>query len=274
MNDDILISFNEWFVNSLDIDNSDFRDFSEEIDTQTESFLPSFNEEIIETSNSQVENISTEELSGFNVIEVFHQVVDWLTPDNQWNIDEFDGFGNPAQDSEFWQQQQGQNSCAVVAQIGVFESITGTCIPEDKACEIAQQNGWFNPETGTFPDDVGKLLNELGIPTEQKYEANLEDIADALEKGDRVIVGLDAQEIWNPMRDGDDLPIEQANGGHAVWVTGIDTQPDGSVKIILNDSGHPNGKMASVDAVDFINAWEDYGNFLVVADAPNEVVPV
>ena len=64
---------------------------------------------------------------------------------------------------------------------------------------------------------MGKLLNELGIPTEQKYHANLEDIADALEKGDRVIVGLDANEIWNPMRDANGAAIEQTNAGQRTY---------------------------------------------------------
>jgi hypothetical protein len=27
--------------------------------------------------------------------------------------------------------------------------------------------------------------------------------------------------------------------------------------------------MTSIDAVDFLNAWEDYSNFIVVADAPD-----
>ncbi|NJO65669.1 MAG: hypothetical protein HC836_48625 [Richelia sp. RM2_1_2] len=102
--------------------------------------------------------------------------------------------------------------------------------------------------------------------------ASLEDIADALEKGDKIIVGLDANEIWSPLRDAmTGSPVEQTNGGHAVWVTGIDTEPDGSVKIILNDSGTDSGQMKAVDAQDFLNAWDDYGNLLLVADTPELV---
>ncbi|WP_414545180.1 hypothetical protein [Nostoc sp. CCY0012] len=269
MIDDILRSCEEWFIDEF---NSDDILSPEKMDMQTESLLSYSDEVILDTSDSSVENISIEELSAFNIVDVFHQLLDWVIPDNQWDVGEFDGFGNPVENSQFWQQQRGQSSCAVVAQTSVFESITGICIPEEKACEIAQENGWFDPEIGTRPSDVGKLLNELGVPTEQKYNANLEDIADALEKGDSVIVGLDANEIWNPMRDANSAPIEQTNAGHAVWVTGINTQADGSVKIILNDSGNPNGKMASVDALDFLNAWEDYSNFLVVADAPEQTI--
>ncbi|MGK7893675.1 MAG: hypothetical protein AB4372_08635 [Xenococcus sp. (in: cyanobacteria)] len=268
MIDDILNNFQEWFFDGF---NSENTLSVKEVDIETDSLSIYSDEIAIETSeNSEtvVDNFYPEELSVLNVVDSLHNLLNWFVPENQWNIDEFDGWGSPEEHAQFWQKQQGENSCAVVAQTNIYESITGNRISEEQACEIAQENGWFDPETGTHPNDVGKLLNELGIPTEQRYDAELDDIADALEKGDRVIVGLDANEIWYPLRDNFGNPIEQTNAGHAVWVTGVDTQPDGSVKIILNDSGHPNGKMAVIDAVDFVNAWQDFGNFLVVADAP------
>ncbi|MEA5577833.1 C39 family peptidase [Anabaena sp. UHCC 0451] len=258
MLDDILSNFQEWFIDNLNSEDIHENDFSSDAQIIPET--------------SKIENVPETEFSDFNIVEVFNYSLDWFTPDNQWDIADFNGFGEPLENVEFWNQQSGQNSCAVVAQISIFESITGVAISEEEACEIAQKNGWFDPDNGTRPSDVGKLLNELGIPTEQKYDARLDDIADALEKGDRVIVALDAHEIWYPMRDADDTPIEQTNGGHAVWVTGIDTQADGSVKIILNDSGHSDGKMAVIDALDFLNAWEDYSNFIVVADAPDNTI--
>lgn len=198
----------------------------------------------------------------------------WDLPcDQNWHPSQFDGWGNPIAEAEHWQQQQGGNSCAVVAQASVLESITGVDITEAEACQISEANGWFDPETGTTPENIGKFLEHYGIPCEKSYHANLENIADALQKGDKVIVGLDAHEIWHPVRDPmTGFPVEQTNGGHAVWVTGIDTEPDGSVKIILNDSGTPDGQMKVVDALDFLNAWEDYGNLLLVADTPEEVV--
>jgi hypothetical protein len=257
MIDDILGNFQDWFIDNLiteDIQNDD---------SQSENQL------IVEDSVLHIDDVSQTDFHRFNITNELQYLSDIVIPDNQWDIVEFNGFGEPGENAEFWHQQSGQNSCAVVAQISIFESITGVTISEEKACEIAQENGWFDPDIGTYPSDVGKLLNELGVPTDQKYDGHLEDIADALEKGDRVIVALDANEIWSPMRDANGAAIEQPNGGHAVWVTGIDTQPDGSVKIILNDSGHPDGKMTSIDAVDFLNAWEDYSNFIVVADAPD-----
>ncbi|MFN9557113.1 MAG: hypothetical protein ACK56B_00830 [Dolichospermum sp.] len=261
MIDDIFGNFQHWFMDS-----------SEPEDIQDDDFLSHHHDVISQDVNSDIDHIPHTDFSGFNIVDDFQHSLDWFIPDNQWDVTDFNGFGEPMENADFWHQQSGQNSCAVVAQISIFESITGVHISEEKACEIAQENGWFDPDIGTRPSDVGKLLNKLGVPTDQKYDGHLEDIADALEKGDRVIVALDANEIWSPMRDANGAAIEQPNGGHAVWVTGIDTQPDGSVKIILNDSGHPDGQMKAIDAVDFLNAWEDYSNFIVVADAPDNTI--
>jgi hypothetical protein len=81
-------------------------------------------------------------------------------------------------------------------------------------------------------------------------------------------VGLDANEIWDPIYDYFGNPLEQEDGGHAVWVTGIDYGWDGSISIILNDSGTPNGMASVIAYADFMNAWQDYGNFVSIADNP------
>ena len=261
MIDDIFGNFQHWFMDSSDPE-----------DIQDDDFLSHHHYVISQYVNYDINDIPQTDFSESNILHDLQQSLNWFTPNNQWDVRDFNGFGEPMENADFWHQQSGQNSCAVVAQTSIFEAIRGVHISEEKACEISQENGWFDPDIGTRPSDVGKLLNKLGVPTEQKYDSHLEDIADALEKGDLVIVALDANEIWYPMRDADGTAIEQPNGGHAVWVTGIDTQADGSVKIILNDSGNPDGQMTAIDAVDFLNAWEDYSNFIVVADAPDNTI--
>ena len=95
--------------------------------------------------------------------------------------------------------------------------------------------------------------------------ASINTLASTLANGDKPIVALDANEIWYPQRDSYGNPIEQAI---AVWVTGIDGELDGSINIILNDSGTPYGQASVIDYYDFMNAWQDYNNFVVVADNP------
>ncbi len=268
---DILTDFQEWFIDGAITRDENSAELAvvEDIDSSVEFLSPSSDLDRVDFENEAIG-----EPFSFDASDNYLEASNLNLGEQNSEPDALGGVGNPAADAEFWHQQAGANSCAVVAQLSVFESITGEQISEEQASQIAQANGWFDPEIGTRPDDVGKLLNELGVPTEQKYNATLEDIANALEKGDRVIVGLDANEIWNPIHDANGNPIEQPNAGHAVWVTGMEAQPDGTVKLILNDSGHPNGKMVSVDARDFLNAWEDTGNFLVVANVPDRTVIV
>ena len=183
-----------------------------------------------------------------------------------WDSNDFHGVGNPFEDADCYNQQNSPTSCAVVAQISVYESMTGIELPEAVVCELAENAGWYDAETGTSPENVGKILEALGITVERSWDCSLGDIARALTSGDKILVGLDAAEIWDPYRDAvTGMPLEQSFSGHAVWVTGLDFESDGSVKIILNDSGTPEGKMFAVDAVDFLNAWEDTGCFMAVA---------
>lgn len=177
-------------------------------------------------------------------------------------------WGDPLTDQYYWRQQNGQFSCAVVAQISVYQSLTGNYIDEQLACNYAQAQGWFDPRSGTSPVHIGKILNALGISTTQGYNATLNNIAAALAQGDKPIVALDANEIWNPKRDQYGNPVEQTLAGHAVWVTGIDRKANGSFDIVLNDSGKPSGYSNVVSYADFYNAWTDYSYFVSVADNP------
>ncbi|MGF1567072.1 MAG: hypothetical protein ACFCVD_03185 [Nodosilinea sp.] len=177
-------------------------------------------------------------------------------------------YGNPLADAVYWRQQQGANACAVVAQICVYQSLTGQLISEEVASTFAQQKGWFDPLSGTLLEHTGHILDELGIPTYEMYNASFYDLQNALARGDKPIVGLDANEIWSPQYDWYGNSLEQTNGGHAVWVTGIDYEWNGSIGIILNDSGTPNGMASIVNYGDFMNAWQDYNYFLSVADNP------
>ena len=176
-------------------------------------------------------------------------------------------YGNPFADAQYWRLQNG-NTCAVVAQISVYQSLTGQYISEYDASVFAQQQGWFNPATGTPQQYVGHILDYLGVPTYEMSGASLATLEYALAYGDKPIVGLDANEIWTPLRDWYGNPVEQADGGHAVWVTGIDYEWNGSIGIVVNDSGHPNGMASVIDYADFMNAWQDYNYFVSIADNP------
>jgi hypothetical protein len=177
-------------------------------------------------------------------------------------------YGDPLTDAAYWRQQAGGASCAVVAQISVYESLTGYRISEADACNYAQSQGWFDPQTGTQPTNIVSILNALGIATYGGSNSTINQLAYALSVGDKPVVGLDASEIWEPQYDRYGNPLEQADKGHAVWVTGIDVKPNGSVNVVLNDSGTSFGQAEVVSYSDFYNAWQDYDFCMSVADNP------
>jgi hypothetical protein len=177
-------------------------------------------------------------------------------------------YGDPLVDADYWREQNGANSCAVVAQISVYESLTGESISEADAADYAQSQGWFDPDSGTPLADTGNILADLGIETYTSYDVSFTDLEDALAIGDKPIVALDANEIWEPQYDRRGNSLEQSDAGHAVWVTGIDYESNGSVNIILNDSGTPNGSSSVVEYNDFMNAWSDFDSFVAIAENP------
>lgn len=177
-------------------------------------------------------------------------------------------YGDPLTDANYWQYQQHPYSCAVVAQISIYQSLTGQYISEQDASNYAQQQGWFDPNIGTQKEFSGHLLNSLGIGTYQQGDATLSTLESALAMGDKPIVALDGNEIWSPQLDLNGNPVEQANAGHAVWVTGIDYEPNGSIGIVINDSGTPTGMASVIDYNNFLNAWQDFNCFVSVADNP------
>jgi hypothetical protein len=265
MFDDIFLIINDWFDETQEFNLDDFL-----VDQlpNSDDLINDFNNypELDNTDNFVLDNDNFQHFIETEITHNFFSQSDYLSYENDWNSEQFNGVGNPFEDANFWQEQAGSSSCAVVAQMGVYESITGVELPEDAVCQIAEVNGWFDPNSGTSPEALGKILNAFGVTTETQYDASLNDIASALERGDKVIVALDANEIWNPLRDEAGNPIEQEDGGHAVWVTGIDQDEQGNIKVILNDSGISDGQMKVIDGVDFINAWDDFGNHLVIAE--------
>lgn len=166
-----------------------------------------------------------------------------------------------------WHYQGPTNACAIVAQGSIIELLTGEPFDQELAMTWLEEQGYFSPEGGTTLTDMTRLLEAHGVPhAEGSFDVG--QIYDALADGKEVMVALDANEIWFPQEGPDGLPLEwHRPGGHAVWVTGIGyDEASGEWKVVLNDSGHPNGKASMVSLADFVNATDDYGNFAVIVE--------
>lgn len=162
---------------------------------------------------------------------------------------------------EEWHVQEGDNSCAVCSQQFIINEFMDLGLTEEQLCTIAEAKGWFDPENGTSPSDVGNLLELFGIDTHVNYEGGIDDIKDTLDQGGRVIVAVDSIALWV---DGfGNYPVYGAD--HAVEIIGIDDSDPLNVRVILNDSGIENGCGRSVSYLEFMEAWVPSGGFMVSA---------
>jgi hypothetical protein len=169
--------------------------------------------------------------------------------------------GEPDNDGTYWQQQGYPDTCAIKSQGFILERFIGHKIPEKDLVKLAEDEGYYEPGHGTMINDVGQILEHYGIPVEQTYNNALDDLIDKLQHNQKIIVGVDANEIWtnSPLEQLKDL-IFPPEANHAVEVIGYDTE---NQKVILNDPGYPYGKELPVPLSDFKEAWQDSDNFMM-----------
>lgn len=165
-------------------------------------------------------------------------------------------------------QQQYNDTCAIKSQQLILNDF-GIPVTEDQLVQQAQQLDIYRPgQGGTSPEDVGKLLEINGIPCTQHESASIYDLTSALAKGEKIIIGVDSSELWNGgvLTSLEDKFVgEQAD--HALIVAGIDTTNPNDVQVILTDPG-TGQEGARYPIAQFIDAWQDSGNFMVTTDYP------
>lgn len=188
-----------------------------------------------------------------------------------YEIDRFDPYDI---DPNIWQGLD--NTCAIRSQEIILRDY-GIIIPKDMLVKYATEQGWFDPDPnngGTPKGYIGNLIDACGIKTVRTENATIYDIIAELRAGHRVIVSLDANELWvknesnifnrlfgetvNRVNDA----IQNMNGlegaNHALVVAGVNVNPLNplDVKVVLIDSG--DGKVCiEYSLKDFQNAWAD-----------------
>ena len=176
--------------------------------------------------------------------------------------------GVPDDDMEHWHQQAYPDTCAIASQEFILDSVTGVDFSEDELRQQAIDNGWYTPGGGTPLDCMGNLLEANGVDVDKEYGCTLEDLSNKLQGGQKVIVAIDADEIWYQGVDEDDY-LSELNGmpgqgvNHAVQVIGIDNSDPNNPTVILNDPGTPDGQGSRIPADQFIDAWADSNSYMI-----------
>lgn len=171
-------------------------------------------------------------------------------------VNNFDAIsGDPASSMEVWECQGETNRCALFSEKFVIEELTGQDIDIEDFANIAKQHGWFTEDGGTTFLNMNNMLDYYGIENEMSFHNSIEDIEHCLNNGGKIIVSIDADEIWMGKDNNIFAPDSSAN--HAVEVIGVDrTDPDNPM-VILNDSGSPYGKGEMIPLDVFEGAWEE-----------------
>ncbi len=186
-----------------------------------------------------------------------------------WVEDNAPIIGEPTEDMQHWHQQTHQDTCAIVSQEFILDELTGRDFSEDDLRQQAIDNGWYKEGGGTPLDCMGNLLEANGVDVERQNSSSWEDLNQKLAEGQKVMVAIDSDEIWNPGGRDDDNTLDNSLGipgqgvNHAVQVIGIDNSDPNNPMVILNDPGHPEGRGMTVPADQFINAWEDSARYMV-----------
>lgn len=161
-------------------------------------------------------------------------------------------------------QQNYDDTCAIKSQQLILNDF-GIPVTEEVLVAQAEQLNIYSPGQGTSPQDVGKLLELNGVYCTQHTNASIYDLTSALAKGQKVIIGVNSGELWQGEPMGDLVSGEKAD--HALIVAGIDTTNPGDVQVILTDPG-TGEEAARYPMAQFLDSWNDSGNFMVTTDAP------
>lgn len=174
--------------------------------------------------------------------------------------------------------QGNEGVCAIRSQQIILRDY-GIDISLDELKQYATENGWYNPspEGGTPMWAIGNLLLSCNVPCQQSVDNTVYDLINELAQGHRVIVGVDANELWAD-RNHDTMAgvkewfkdfFEGETPNHALVVAGVDVNPDNpdDIKVILTDPGTSDLRI-EYKLDDFMDAWKDSQCFMVSTDTP------
>lgn len=170
-------------------------------------------------------------------------------------------------------QQPDDHSCALRSQQIVLRDF-GIDIPFKDLEQIALENGVYTNE-GTYTYDIGKVLQLAGVGMHQTEGNTVDDLINELVHGHRVIVSVDAHELWYNKTMGEKMlnwfkdAIGLQGGNHALIVAGVEIDPTNpkNSKVILTDPGAGHLRI-EYPMEQFKDAWGDSNCFMAATNDP------
>lgn len=136
---------------------------------------------------------------------------------------------------------------------------------EQQLLENAIHNGW-QKQDGTALHNVGRHLEAKGLIVTRRYKSSIEDIAQALDEGDNVIVAVDGGEL---LGNGVEELLEDTLIGpipdHIVVVLSLDAE---NKRVTIYDPNSSNQE-DTYPIEQFEDAWDDSKNYMVTISSSN-----
>lgn len=113
---------------------------------------------------------------------------------------------------------------------------------------------------GVSPDDLARLLSESAAANQVERGYSLEDLAQNIESGSKVIAFVNAGELWDSVVD-----VSRIEGNYPVLVEGVarDPQSQEILGFLVRDPAAP-GRPEFVDAGKLTRSWLDAGGWQIV----------
>ena len=168
-------------------------------------------------------------------------------------------------------QQPDDHSCALRSQQIVLRDF-GIDIPFEDLERYALDAGVYT-ENGTYTYDIGKVVEMAGVGMHQVQGSTIYDLTNELAQGHRVIVSVDANELWyndsvkGKLMNWFDDVFGSQGGNHALIVAGVEVNPadPNDVNVVLTDPGA--GHLRIEYPLDqFMDAWQDSNCFMAATD--------
>lgn len=212
---------------------------------------------------------------GINAEENFQQESETLN--NSEKMKNYRTYGESGENisDPIYVQQPDDHSCGLRSQQIVLRDF-GIDIPFEDLEKMALDAGVYSDD-GTYTYDIGKVLEMAGVGMHQVRGGTIYDLTNELAQGHRVIVSVDAHELWyNDTVGGkvmnwlDDVFGSQG-GNHALIVAGVEVNPANpkDAMVVLTDPGAGELRI-EYPLNQFMDAWRDSNCFMV---ATNEAAP-
>ena len=273
MVDETLSTYDDWnqivqddiFTDSFDIPNIEGNLDASDIFPQNEDSIYA---ETVDVSYD-VDNITVTENDKINTV---NSNIQTMTNTIKIGTSNYGETGQNIKDPIFIQQPD-DHSCALRSQQIILRDF-GIDIPFKDLEKIAKENGVYSDD-GTSMCDVGKVLDIAGVGMHQVIGCNMFDLTNELAQGHRVIVGVDANELWyndsitDKLKNWFDDITGNQGGNHALIVAGVEVNPNNpsDVKVVLTDPGSGDLRI-EYPMKQFMDAWKDTNCFMAATDAP------